>query len=279
MFVNDLRQTNFVLFAGGRRCWRGAQRRLAREVTRLDENSKTWLFDPSMVTGNVGSLAMTFSEFASQYPRGHGLWVWKPWAILNVLNQAMDGDAVIYLDAGCTVQRTPTSHQRYHDYLAHIRSHGSLFFQMAVPEYRFTKQSVLDHFQLDSSSRTSGQIAATVVGFLASDASRQFVTSWLDACSIENGRLLWDVERDLESKDFIAHRHDQSVLSCLVKSRNYRTLPDETYFHPNWRSSGSSFPFWGTRKCSELPLSISPVSPKQILVSVRDRLRGGLIHG
>jgi len=232
-----------------------------------------------MVTGNVGSLSMTFSEFASEYPRGHGLWIWKPWSILNVLNQATDGDTVIYLDAGCTVQKTQMSHQRYHEYLAHIRRHDFLFFQMAFPEYWFTKQLVLDHFKLDNDSRSSGQVAATAIGFLANDVSRQFVTSWLDACSIENGRLLWDVKRDLESKDFIAHRHDQSVLSCLVKSRDYRTLPDETYFHPDWRLRGSSFPFWGTRKCSGLPLSISPESPKQILISAMDRLRGGPNHG
>jgi len=53
-----------------------------------------------------GRAALEQTEFYSQNkeildtPRGSGLWCWKPWIILDLMNKLPDGEIIVYADAG-----------------------------------------------------------------------------------------------------------------------------------------------------------------------------------
>jgi hypothetical protein len=255
---------HFVSFGTGDGGYRSALQRLKKEIKRLDSEAKVWLFDENNVDEDICGLSVKLSIFAKKYPRGYGLWVWKPWIIWQVLNNAQEGDVVFYLDAGCTVHTSAASISRYHDYLTYIKQQGMLHFHQKYLLRSWSKRAVLEHFNIDVSELDTGQTLGGIQGYLVNESSRHFVKAWLLACTLDNGRLLQDVENNaLEDSQFIEHRHDQSVLSCLIKQQNKVTIPDETFFFPNWNLKGDGFPFWATRKHSRLTHRMGYYAPRQ----------------
>ena len=262
---------HFVSFGTGRKGWSAALCRLRKEIVRLDPQAQVWLFDESNAGDDIDGLDVGLSEFARLHPRGYGYWVWKPWVLLQVMKQAQPGDIVFYLDAGCTVHTSPASKLRYEWYLGRIRTQGRLLFQQKYKELNWTKRDVTEHFQLRKDDLESGQLLGGVQGHLVAQSSIEFVEAWLRACTMDSGRLLLDVSSKAnEDERFIEHRHDQSILSCLSKTRKIELLPDETFFHPHWNRDGDGYPFWATRKRSGLPAWMGYYAPMAV---VEGRLR------
>ena len=245
---------HFVSFGGGRKGYGSALRRLKKEIHQLDPDAYVWLFDETNVGSEIFGLDMNFSDFAKANPRGFGLWVWKPWVVLQVMEKARDGDIVFFLDAGCTVHTSDRSKLRYQSYIKHIRETGNLFFQQEFREYNWTKREVVEHFQLGLQDETSGQIISGIHAHLVNSDGFLIIRQWLQACTLDSGRLVRDVvSRVDEDNRFVEHRHDQSVLSCLVKRAGFSVVPDETFHFPKWNRDGDCFPFWATRKISGIP--------------------------
>jgi hypothetical protein len=67
---------------------------------------------------------------------------------------------------------------------------------------------------------------------------------------------------ELQLPNFIAHRQDQSILSVLWKGAEIPTLPDETWFAPNWGTAASQFPIWSIRNDSSIRLPLDSARSK-----------------
>lgn len=254
---------HFVSFGAGNHGYKFALKRLSKEVKKLDPEAQIWMFNESDIAEDINGLDQKFSKFVFDNPKGYGLWLWKPWVILEVLNKANEGDVVIYLDAGCSVHTSSASKSRYLYYLDYIQKHGSLIFQQKYVECCWTKNEVVNHFQIGEDDLNSGQILGGIQGHLVNEDSRRLVSQWLESCTLDSGRLLVDVgSLDSESKRFVSHRHDQSILSCLVKRSGIPIMRDETFFFPNWNRDGNGSPFWATRKCSGIPSWMGYYAPK-----------------
>ena len=265
---------HFVSFGDGRKGYGSAMKRLKKEVLRLDPNAQVWLFDKSKIDDEIEGLDRSFTDFVGAHPRGFGLWVWKPWVVLEVMKKAKEGDIVFYLDAGCTVHTSPKSRLRYQWYLDHIQEHGNLFFELPQAEFNYTKKEAIEYFQLSEQEVNSGQLAGTIQGYIVDKIQFEFVSAWLQACTLDSGRLLQDVDsRDFEDERFIEHRHDQSVFSCLVKREGISVVPDETCHKPKWNRDGDGFPFWATRKISGLPSWMGYYAPSHVVRGRLNRLK------
>jgi len=264
---------HFVSFGSGRGAYSAALKRLGKEIRRLDPDAQVWLFDESKISLFIDGLDQSFLDFAQSNPRGFGLWVWKPWVILEVMKIAQEGDIVFFLDAGCTVHTSPKSKVQFQRYVRHIQEHGSLVFQQKFRECGWTKREVIEHFKLNEIEVNSGQVMAGVQGHLVNVKQRQFVEKWLEACTLDSGRLLKDVDSNLfEDKRFVEHRHDASVFSCLAKQQGIRMVQDETFYHPKWNRDGDGFPFWTTRKISGIPSWMGYYRPRTWLFVIKSRL-------
>jgi hypothetical protein len=264
---------HFVSFAGGRKCFRGALKRLAREIKEFDSSAVFWCFDETTLDDDIPGLDQSFSSFANSNPRGFGLWVWKPWIILKTLSEVPDGDIVFYVDAGTTVHTSKKSRRRYQHYLEHINQHQHLFFQQKFIEINWTKAAVISRFRLGKSDLESGQVLGGIHGHLSDPLSRTLISEWLALCTSKSGELLKDAENKyFEDSRCVEHRHDASVLSCLVKSKRIAVIPDETFFHPRWNRSGANYPFWATRKCSQIPSWMGYYAPKSWPHVIKSRL-------
>ena len=79
------------------------------------------------------------------------------------------------------------------------------------------------------------------------EANQEFVKRWGDVAVSKKYSLLIDDPRQHQDKDFIEHRHDQSIFSLLYKESGMFYIPDETNWKPDWLGEGSIYPIWAMR--------------------------------
>ena len=183
----------------------------------------------SDVPGIDTSIKFQLESLASSFPRGWGLWAWKPVVVSAVLKQIPDNVEVFYIDAGCEI--SPFAAQRFNFYRYLLQLNGYLFFSLPFKEREWSNANVLNYFG-HSFDIEDFQIQATWFAFLNSPESRMLVNDWEFACLHSDARLLKSTKPD-DNPYLLAHREDQSVLSCLLHSKKICIdLPHEDFFLP-----------------------------------------------
>jgi hypothetical protein len=167
--------------------------------------------------------------------RGGGFWLWKRQIVKKTLSIMNDGDLLLYCDAGCTINPDRYRLQEYFDMTEHM-----LFFKLGHQEKLWTKEDAFHYFSSPDEHRESVQILATAFIIKKTPESVQFVDTWCDVPY----QLFTDTCVLPNCADFRDHRHDQSVLSLLVKNNQgvCVCLEDETW------PVDARFPINATRK-------------------------------
>ena len=234
-----------VVSFGSHGKWVKAIKRLSKQVERLDKNLTFIAYDERKIKSLKEWKGI--EKLTIDHPKGFGLWIWKPIIIFDVLQNNPEALGVIYLDAGCEINVNSVSKVRFHQYLDIVKKRDLLTFEMNLLEYNYTKHQTIDkiypNLQIDSK-----QISATVIFVKNSNKAKIIINEWQNLLSEENNKHLIgnSIQSDSEYS-LIAHRHDQSVLSLLLRKFHINPIPDETYWAPNWNNLGSSYPIWATR--------------------------------
>ena len=107
---------------------------------------------------------------------------------------------------------------------------GHVFHATEYQERQCTKRDAFILMDCDKPCfYQTPQVQSTWCSLLNNEKNREFVQLWLDYSKDE--RIITDQANCLNEKNrpgFIAHRHDQSVMSLMVKKFNYNY-----YIHPN----------------------------------------------
>jgi len=172
--------------------------------------------------------------------RGYGYWFWKPMIIFDKLSKIKDGDILVYLDAGFMINRKAS--KRFNEYLQYVNKveSGLLVFELSperindlnlidkknrlkkLREVEYTKKAVLDVFDLKVNDIDSAQIQGSPIIIKKNAMSLMLVQKWYEYAEPKT-RLFKNPElEEVQNTEFIAHRNDQSVLSCLLKSHQVR---------------------------------------------------------
>lgn len=178
--------------------------------------------------------------------RGGGYWIWKPYFIQRELESLSDNDILIYCDAGCMINSG--GEKRFKEYIELLRNSetGCISFELPHKEIEYTKQEVFDHFDASETLIHSNQLMATVVMLRKCPHTTLLINKWY-AALCENPLLFTDDKDDAtQDKEFIDHRHDQSIFSIVRKTYKSEVIPDETYFLDFIRE-GQPYPIWATR--------------------------------
>jgi hypothetical protein len=216
---------------------------------------------------------------------GYGFYSWKS----RISKLALDGefgeyDNLLILDAGCEIFKSSASLLMLRKYMLASLSQGVLAFTISTPESLFTKKSLFSKFPNLDSGDITGQFQSGIL-FFSGAAGREAVKLW--------DEIVWqdvaNVDETLggERDDFCLHRHDQSVLSLVLKSlgivpplskpmglpRGFRSM-FACYLQPVWwarnRTGDSQVPF-----LLKLAGSISTIFPSQcayLLIWISERL-------
>ena len=241
-----------LTFGAGLPNWRAAARRLARQAHESGWFHEVLAYDEKSLRSDFPDFARTHIRVLNSRVRGFGWWIWKPFLISKALQMgaSLGLDGVIYLDAGFELNPDhERSQSRLSGYFSRAKDQGGVFAMHLTghSELAWSRSIVMDRFSLGPAARLAPQVQATPV-LSCDDEAAGFVNGWLEACIENDYALVRDAPQDeVNDQTFREHRHDQSIFSCMLKARGIPTIPDETYWAPDWSKSGSNYPLWAAR--------------------------------
>lgn len=236
--------------------FRKSGKRLMREAVSFDHFETLRMYTPA----DICTVFCTRHKEILKAPLGGGYWLWKPYVINQRLREIPDGDFLVYLDAGCTINKS--GKQRFLQYLGMLENPdvGVLSFQFTPdhwrPESNWTVEELFTYFGQDITSpiASTGQYIASVMLFRKNDHSLALLDTVMRVVE-ERPDLFTDKynQNNAGRSGFVNHRHDQSVFSIARKLSGSVVLTDETKF-PNgppameYHSKQSrKYPFWCTK--------------------------------
>jgi hypothetical protein len=138
-------------------------------------------------------------------PKGNGLWAWKPYIIMNALNY---DDDVIYLDSSVL----PINKESFAKIMKETCFVSSS--ETSYPHKLWTKRSCFVGMDCDEITYWSlNQVWAGVV--TARYNGMGIISDWLELCTIRD--VISDDPCENNFIGFMEHRHDQSILTNLLK--------------------------------------------------------------
>jgi hypothetical protein len=169
------------------------------------------------------------NRYILDQPHGAGYWLWKPYIILKLMREEMqDDDVLFYCDSGCYFIRSiaPITELCRRQPL----DKSIVLFALCPgrPNRVYTKRDCFHYMNLDSPRFAD---AAHLLGtfFLCQKTpfASDFVEEWLSYA--QDARIITDAPNVCglpNYREFIVHRHDQSILSLLGKKYEIATVPD-----------------------------------------------------
>ena len=130
------------------------------------------------------------------------------------------------------------------------REDGFLGFRLNRLEKCWTKNDLLDYMNCD---KNNGQIITTAFILKKTPKNIELIKEWYESMCMKSYKLLNDDDSNtINDSCFIEHRHDQSILSCLIKTKRNDAiiLDDETYevFDGKFDSNlAKKYPIWAQR--------------------------------
>jgi hypothetical protein len=161
-------------------------------------------------------------------PRGYGLWIWKPYIMLDAISRCDPDEYIIYLDAGVA----PVADMS--PWFAQLgRSAINLFAPVPPRALRqWAKRECFVRMQADTPDyHGTAILSAGIQAYRNAPESRAFITELQQL--MRDPRLLEDSSRAAGSQEdgsFVAHRHDQSILTLLAKLRGCLVLREPSQY-------------------------------------------------
>lgn len=157
-------------------------------------------------------------KIAREYPKGYGLWIWKPYIIKKSLNKMNKNELLFYVDSRTDI---PEKQILFLNKFFLSRNYDLLIWEMETVEKEWTSKKLLEFFKIENNNKIleSPQLAATFLLIRKNKRTERFIERLYENM-INNIGLLIDPDKKDENTYFIEHRHDQSFLSLLLKVDN-----------------------------------------------------------
>ena len=213
------------------------------------QSSMFLLFEEGFFYNETDLQEELFSPFGDMLKagvRGYGYWVWKPYIILDALKQIEEGDILLYLDVGCHLNSR--GKMRFLDYCETVKQHSSGFLVTNAGrnqlERIWTKGDLFDFMNVrdrmditDTSQLQSGTI------FIRKEPNTvALIEKWMEI-GLKHFNLLDDSpSQSIDMDGFQGHRHDQSILSILLKLHGVYAIPLRECWSKDWTMLEKSFP-------------------------------------
>jgi len=240
--------THFITFGAGNSRYRRAAHRVAAQARDTGLFAAAEAITEGELRRHHGAFVEQNASMLRREVRGFGYWIWKPYLIGAALKSPA-ADFLVYVDAGSVLNLDrPAARRRFDEYLALAEVHGLFAMQGLYDEQDWCKTDTMERTGLRGDGRASRQVEACLLVIKNSSTTRDFVRTWLHVCCDEGYRYLDDSPSvQPNAAGFKEHRHDQAILSCLVKVGGIPAIPNESYFANEWSTAGADFPIWAAR--------------------------------
>ena len=199
-------------------------KRVGRQARRLKIFDEVLLYTPADVPDYVRNSAL-FS-----CARGAGYWCWKPALIYETLQRYEEGTVVVYVDAGCTLRKSP----EWQEFLGKMEEYDTICFQYAESQLQWTrwgagsakikhwtKKKTLDFVKEYFQMPDAGELCQIMGGVLFMKGRDNTVLKvWNDLIFSRPDLVIDPSPEELAEQEpyYAGHRHDQSILTPLAAS-------------------------------------------------------------
>jgi hypothetical protein len=229
----------FLVCGFGSLKWAVAARRLSRQLRNLPCESEVHTYTNRDLSFNFPKLLDFIDSNYGRKTRGFGYWIWKPYIIDKELSALKPKDVLIYIDSGCEVVKNANSNVILENYINYAQTNNILAMKLDASMHEYCEIHIAKHFGLTSAQFNNlSMISATMLVITGTPNSRQLVSDWLK-CALDNPKLLSGSSTYSGHEGFIAHRHDQSILSALIHQNQIKPYANQLDFDP--KSDGSNF--------------------------------------
>lgn len=218
---------NFVTASFGENRFHESAERLISQAKKMGVFSDFFLVTEQNLDLFAPRISQKYGNFLNSSCKGYGFYSWKSEIVYSILNNKL-GDGVMYVDAGCELNSRFLARMRLRFMMNKAEEIG-FFHVLKYRELEYTKRRVLDYFSLSPSDSSSWQIQATWF-LLSSKGGIDVARKWTEACLTDIQIL--DDSLGEEQDEFIEHRYDQSVFSCLLKSMGVSPNKHNPCFRP-----------------------------------------------
>lgn len=177
-------------------------------------------------------LTSKMTNYAMNHARGYGYWRWKPFIILSHLLTIAEDDVLVYVDG-----RSHFIDERISWFDTFVKTQFKFgFWELSHSEKTYCPYVLFENLNVNENIKSSKQLAATIVLLMKSSESIEIISKWHNF--IENNLSLVRINNNHDSRNdpnFVENRHDQSVLSLIVKIQeiDYFRISTETMLAKN----------------------------------------------
>jgi len=156
--------------------------------------------------------------------KGAGCMIWKPYIIVKALEEIENGDYLVYCDSGAVYLKNMNILIEF----INKTNQDILFFGPHGTSKEWTKRDIFVALDADTDKYHNSEM--NMSGFLIirnSPNTRTIMQEWLDCCQVDT--IITDEENKLGKenyKEFIANRHDQSILNIVRVRHDYPLFRD-----------------------------------------------------
>ena len=162
--------------------------------------------------------------------RGAAYFLWKPYIIFNTLRKIDNDDILIYCDVDWSLINYKLNIEFLKDILSIQPIHGYKLGEIGskLNDKAYTKRELLNFMDVENNDNIllTGQLQAGRL--LLCKNSIDFIEEWLKI-SCTSDLITDNNDPIIQYPEFIAHRHDQSILSILYKKIGF----NKSYLIPN----------------------------------------------
>ena len=179
--------------------------------------------------------------------RGGGYWIWRPYILNKKFQEIDDGDIMIFLDAGFTIN--PKGKKRFYEYIHMFDStdKGIISFEICHQiEKKWTTKETFTYFNINLSNKfvNSNQYCGGILILKKNIRSKQFITTFLKVLK-DNPYLFTDKYNNNQIPEFIENRHDQSISSIIRKQIGSNIILNTEIYFPDFTNNIKlKYPFW-----------------------------------
>jgi hypothetical protein len=247
--------TNLISFGDGSLHFRRAARRINKQGKQSSIFNETHVFNLRTMKKAFPNFFDEHGKFISDEKKGLGRWIWKIY-LCQQFAYGKKAANYLYLDAGCYLNfQSDFSKTRFNDYICMLETQEILAFQLRDFQYNsgtsevlYSSDDLIKRLNCSSKDIATNQIEATTIFFRSGKQSQLFFDEWMQIAKEMNYHFLRSNSKTIKlSSQIEMYRYDQSIFSLLYKKNNYLAIENETWFSPDWQTSGKDFPIWAMR--------------------------------
>ena len=207
---------------------------------RIKKQAKSINFFDKVIIYNNSKLDIEFKKKFKKVlnmKRGGGYWVWKYNIILKTLNNMDENDILLYADSGSTINKKGRNRLKEYFDMLYKSEQSFLMFQVKnLIEREWTTKEAFQFFNLNQNSDEALSPVFMATAFLVkkNEAAITFLNEFLEIIEKDPNLITDHYGNNYHQENYFKeHRHDQSILSLMCKTKGCMYIEDETYFFNN----------------------------------------------